>query len=129
MQTLETAVINVNQYTLAGSSDDFAATISALAERTLSVGHKGVETYRWYVNADAGTAGALIVYADAAAWLAHHHMAYQWPEMAALQATVSLTQLTVFGQLSPEVDELLANAGLDFAHYPTWTAGFQRPTG
>jgi quinol monooxygenase YgiN len=121
-----TAVVNVNQYELRDGRAPFEAAIEALAERTRREGHPGVQTYWWYVDDDDAAAGAVIVYADAAAWLAHHHMAYQWPEMAALQATVALTGLTVFGPLDAEVEQWISNAGLVFAHYPDPVAGFRR---
>ena len=117
-------IINANEYDLAASSQAFVEAIDALARRTKSEGHPGVEAYRWFFDDDAGTAGAIIVYKNAAAWVGHHELAYKWDEMAALQATVSLRRLTLFGPLSNDLTTWLSNANLSYIHYPTWAAGF-----
>lgn len=84
-----TAVATENQYELRGTSSEFTRAIAALAERTGVEGHQGVERSWWYVDDDAGTAGAVILYADADARLAHHHKAHQGPEMAGLKVSPS----------------------------------------
>ena len=119
-------IVNVNQYELKTSADEYRAAITALAARTESEGHAGVVSYQWFVDRSAGTAGAVIVYADAEAWLAHHRMAYEWPEMPALQATVTLTSLTMLGPTSPEIDEFFAGASLPLTQYREPVAGFDR---
>jgi hypothetical protein len=124
---ISTTVIQVNEYELDAPARTYVDAIGALARRTETEGHPGVLTYQFYVNADAATAGATIVYEDAAAWLAHHRLAYQWEEMAALQATVSLQRLTLFGPFNEEVEEWIAGAGISYVHYGTWAAGFVRP--
>ena len=122
-----TRVIQVNEYELDAPASTYVDAIAALARRTEAEGHSGVLTYQFYVDAHAGIAGATIVYEDADAWLAHHQLAYQWQEMAALQATISLKRLTVFGPLSEGVERWLAGAGLSHTHYDTLAAGFVRP--
>lgn len=124
-----TRVIQVNEYDLDEPAQAYVDAITALAHRTRAEGDPGVLTYQFYVDAAAGTAGATIVYEDADAWLAHHELAYQWEEMAALQATVSLNRLTVFGPLNEAIGEWLAGADLSYAHYNTFAAGFARPDG
>lgn len=119
-------VVNVNEYELRATPDEFIEAISALARRTEADGHPGVLLYQFYVNPEQETAGAVIVYSDAAAWLAHHHMAYEWEEMASLQATVALQRLTILGPLDQEVEDWLGEAGLSFTHYTTIAAGFMR---
>lgn len=119
-------VINVNEYELKASPGEFSAAIERLAERTMSEGHPGVLGYRFFVNAAANTAGAVIVYEDVDAWLAHHRMAYEWEEMPALQATVSLKRLTWFGPFTEEVEAWRSNAGLTFDYYDALAAGFNR---
>jgi hypothetical protein len=44
--------------------------------------------------------------------------------MAALQATVSLRRLTMFGPLSDELAAWLSKANLEYIHYESWAAGF-----
>lgn len=124
-----TRVIQVNEYDLDEPAQAYVDAIAALARRTRAEGDPRVLTYQFYVDAAAGTAGATIVYEDADAWLAHHELAYQWEEMAALQATVSLNRLTVFGPLNEAIEGWLAGAGLSYAHYNTLAAGFVRPDG
>jgi hypothetical protein len=119
-------VVNVNEYDLKGSPDEFVAAIGALARRTEAEGHPGVGVYQFYANRAEGTAAAVIVYEDSDAWLAHHRIAYQWEEMPALQATVSLTRLTLLGPLSEEVESWISGAGLTFTHYDELAAGFVR---
>ncbi len=123
---MEQQIINVNEYNLVGTAGDYVTAISALAQRTEAEGHPGVLSYRFYVNAAEGTAGATIVYEDADAWLGHHELAYQWPEMAALQATISLGRLTVFGPLNDAVERWLSRANLTSTHYDRLAAGFGR---
>ena len=124
-----TRVIQVNEYELEAPAHTYIDAIAALARRTKAEGDLGVLTYQFYVDADDGTAGAMIVYEAAEAWVAHHRLAYQWEEMAALQATVALRRLTVFGPLSEAVEESLAGAGISFTHYDTFAAGFVRSAG
>jgi hypothetical protein len=123
---LATQIINVNEYELAGSADAYTAAIRALARRTEAVGHPGVLRYQFYVNESDAAAGATIVYTDAAAWVAHHDMAYKWEEMAALQATVSLRRLTVLGPIDDTIRQWVSNAGFAINHYDTLAAGFVR---
>lgn len=71
-------IININEYRLVGTADDYTATINAIAERVEREGHPGVLGYHFYVNEAGGTAGATIIYADAQAWLEHHQMLRSW---------------------------------------------------
>ena len=116
--------IQENENALNHGADAFVAAISALARRTEAEGHPGVLSYRFYVNRSENTAGATIVYADADAWVGHHRMAYEWDEMPALQATVALTGLTIFGPINDEMRDLAA--GFTYTHYDEFAAGFAR---
>lgn len=123
---LSQRVGQLTEYELVDTPDAFVAAITALATRTEREGHPGVLLYQFYVNAAGGTAGAMIVYENAEAWAAHHELAYQWPEMPALQATVELQRLVLFGPLNDEIDSFLANANLPLVHYDAFAAGFDR---
>jgi quinol monooxygenase YgiN len=123
---LDRQIINVNEYALQAPPEEFVAAIGALAARTEAEGHPGVLSYRFFVNAGEGTAGAVIVYEDAAAWMEHHRLAYQWEEMPQLQATVALERLAMFGPLNDEMREWVDNAGFSFIHYDELAAGFSR---
>ncbi len=124
--TLDSRVVQVTEYELVDTPEAFVTAISALADRTEREGHPGVLGYQFYVNRDEQTAGAVIQYADAAAWIAHHQMAYQWDEMPALQATVSLKRLTLYGPLNDELQGWLDGAELSVVHFDEFAAGFVR---
>jgi hypothetical protein len=117
-------MIQVNEYSLSDTADAYVSAIGALARRAESEGHPGVLSYRFYVNRSENSAGATIVYADADAWVAHHRMAYQWDEMGALQATISLEGLLIFGPINDEMREMAA--GISYTHYDDYAAGFAR---
>lgn len=124
--TLVNQVIQVNQYNLVQSRDAYIAAIHALAKRTEEEGHSGVLAYKFFTDTNTETAGAVITYVDASAWLAHHEIAYQWEEMPQLQATVQLQHLTLFGPLNGTIRARLAEAGLSYTHYDLLAGGFIR---
>ena len=123
---LSSQVVQVTHYNLVQSRDAFIAAIQALAKRTEAEGHPGVLGYKFFVNTKTETAGAVITYADANAWFAHHQIAYQWEEMPQLQATVKLQSLTLVGPLNEEVEAWIQKAGLSYTHYDLLAAGFVR---
>lgn len=117
-------LIQTNEYDLVADADAHLEAITALARRVETDGHPGVQSYWFFVNRAANTAGAVIAYEDADAWVAHHEMAYQWDEMGTLQATVSLTGLTLFGPINDRIREM--GSGLTYTHYDGYAAGFAR---
>jgi hypothetical protein len=82
--------------------------------------------YQFYVNRDEGSALATIVYRDADAWLEHHRLAYTWPEMAKLQATVKLHRLTFLGPLNDEIEAMASGIDVPIVLGDTLAAGFAR---
>ena len=124
--TLESQVIQVNEYELADTADAFVEAITALADRTERDGHPGVLGYRFYVNYAEQTAGAVIQYEDADAWLAHHQMAYQWDEMPTLQSTVSLKRLILLGPLNEGILAMIDGAPFEVVRFDTLASGFVR---
>ena len=123
---LSTQVVQVTHYKLVQPRDAFITAIQALAKRTEAEGHPGVLGYKFFANTQTETAGAVITYADANAWFAHHQIAYQWEEMPQLQATVKLQSLALFGPLNEEVEAWIQKAGLSYTHYDLLAAGFDR---
>ena len=123
---LLTQVIQVNHYDLVQSRDAYIAAIQALAKRTEAEGHAGVLGYKFFTDTKSESAGAVITYADASAWLAHHQIAYEWEEMPQLQATVKLKSLDLFGPLNEEIEGWLSKAVLSYTHYDLMAAGFVR---
>lgn len=126
--SIEQQIVNVNEYDLAAPADDFVAAIDDLARRTEGEGEPGVLRYQFYVDRAGGSAIAMIVYRDAEAWLEHHRIAYEWPEMAALQATVRLTRLTFLGPLDERIRAMAAGVDVPIGYCDTLAAGFSRPT-
>ena len=118
----------VNRYILKQSAADFRIAISALSARVDREGHAGVLSYRFFVSEDAGQARAVIDYADASAWMGHHHIAMGWPEMATLHAAASLDDITFLGEVSPEITDWLATSGLKARVHTGYgfAAGFRR---
>ncbi len=123
---IEDQIVNVNEYHLAASADEFVAAIAALAQRTETEGESGVLRYQFYVNSEEGSALAIIVYRDADAWLEHHRLAYTWPEMARLQATVKLDRLTFLGPLNDEIEAMASGIDVPIVRCDTLAAGFAR---
>ena len=123
---IDQQIVNVNEYELAGSAEEFVAAITALAQRTEAEGDQGVLRYQFYVNRDENRATATIVYGDAESWLEHHRMAYEWPEMAALQATVKLRRLTFLGPLNDEIEAMASGIDVPIVRCDTLAAGFAR---
>lgn len=124
--SIDRQIVNVNEYQLAASADQFAETITALAQRTEAEGEQGVLRYQFYVNSDDDVAVATIVYRDAEAWLEHHRLAYTWPEMAALQSTVQLQKLTFLGPLNEEIEAMASGIDVPIIYCDTLAAGFSR---
>ena len=125
-------ITNINEYELKASAAAFTEAISAIAARTQAEGHPGVLSYRFFVNGDAGTAGAVIVYSDPEAWIAHHEMIPSWEEMPAFQATVALRRAVLFGTLSESMETWLDKSGIresadiELAIHGDLAAGFDR---
>ena len=124
--TIERQIVNVNEYELAASADEFVAAVGALAQRTEREGEPGVLRYQFYVNRDENRSTATIVYRDADAWLEQHRRAYEWPEMAALQATVTLERLTFLGPQNDEIEAMAAGIDVPVVRCDTLAAGFSR---
>ena len=74
----------LNLYTLRNGAGPFTAAITALAKRVEAEGERGILSYRFFVHQDGTTARAVIDYATPEAWIGHHDIAMDWPEMRAL---------------------------------------------
>ena len=121
-------IININEYELLTSEDDFVVAIRAVAERTEREGHRGVLSYRFFVDGPTKSASACITYADADAWLAHHEMVYGWAEMPAFQKNVRLVRVSLFGPLNDGMEAWLENAKIpcEVLRVSNHAAGFTR---
>ena len=126
MRDLTSQLIQVTHYQLVQPREACIEAIQALADRTEQEGHPGVLGYQFFTDSGNETAGAIITYSGADAWMAHHQLAYQWEEMSRLQATVKLQNLALFGPLNDEVNAWITKAGLSYTHYDQLAAGFVR---
>jgi len=102
----------LNCYTLNSTDEAFIAATSALAARVEVEGHPGVLSYRFFVNVAEGTGRAVIDYANAAAWIGHHEIAMGWPEMKALHAAATLSEVTFLGEVAQEIRDWLGASAL-----------------
>lgn len=102
----------INGYRLTGSPEVFRAAIAALVAKVRVEGHPGVIGYRFYLDAEGGTARGIVDYAEPADWIAHHDIAMHWPEMTALHAVAPLAEATFLGEVTPEITAWLARSGL-----------------
>jgi hypothetical protein len=118
----------LNLYALKGPATAFQTAAEALARRVRDESHPGILLYEFYVNADDTSARALVRYRDAAAWIGHHDIAMGWPEMAALRAAATLTDVTFLGQVSPAIRAWLAASTITARIHDgnSLAAGFRR---
>ena len=126
--SIESQITNVNEYQLVVDPSDYVEAISALARRTEAEGVRGVLRYQFYVHDDGKRAAATIEFRDADAWLEHHRLAYTWPEMETLQASVRLTKLTFLGPLNDEINAMVSGIDVPVDRYDSLAAGFARTT-
>lgn len=118
----------LNRYELLAPAEAFEAAIAQLSDRVARDGDRGVLSYRFYVNPDAGLARAVIDYDTPEAWIGHHEIAMGWPEMTALHRVARLAEVTFLGPLSPEIEAWLAGSSLTAAVHSgnRFAAGFRR---
>ncbi len=125
------ALTALNTYAIIGTAGAFTTAIERLAARVEAEGHPGILSYRFFVNETEATARAVIDYHDPAAWIGHHDIAMDWPEMKALHAAARLTDVTFLGPITPEIEAWLGNSTLTarVRHGNRFAAGFQRMPG
>ncbi|MEO8244802.1 MAG: hypothetical protein ABI832_21165 [bacterium] len=118
----------LNVYDLKGSAAAFTVCISALADRVRDEGAAGVLSYRFFVNEAAGTARAVVDYADPQGWIDHHDISMQWPEMTALHGVARLAEATFLGPVPAAIRDWLARSQLTAALHMGYepAAGFTR---
>ncbi len=102
----------LNLYDLKAAPEAFVRAIEALAARVEAEGEPGVLSYRFYVNAAEGTARGVVDYAGAEAWVRHHEIAMDWPQMRALHAEAVLREVTFLGSITPQIRDWLTGSTL-----------------
>ena len=128
---MSTELTILNHYELTGPAEDFREAISRLAARVEAEGHKGIRAYRFFVNEAEGCARAVIDYETPDAWLGHHEIAMDWPEMKAMHAVARLSDVTFLGPLTPDIRAYLEGASITARIHSgnSFVAGFRRNWG
>jgi hypothetical protein len=124
--SVETHIVQVTNYQLTASAEAFVAAITALSERSRQEGPRDIIRYSFYVNPDEGTAGAVIIYRNAGAWLAQHELVASLEEYPKFYQTVRLVGLQLFGDISPEIRQFFDERRLAFTDGGRLAAGFER---
>lgn len=107
-----TEITVVNRYWLGQGREAFVAAVTALARRVEVEGHPGVRSYRFFAPEGGSEGRAVVTYADPEAWVGHHEIAYDWPEMAALRAVAELQEIAVHGPISAAMRQWMDRAGI-----------------
>jgi hypothetical protein len=99
-------------YELNGSVAEFHTTITALVDRVRTEGHRGILSYRFFVDDQGRTAHGFIDYENCDAWIGHHDIAMSWPEMAAMHGVARLTKIEFFGPVDARILKWLDRSNL-----------------
>ena len=118
----------LNHYDIQTTPEAFVLAIKALAARVQAEGHQGVLGYRFFCSPVQMQARAVVDYAGPEAWIGHHDISMEWPEMQALHHAARLSEVTFLGAMTPEIQAWIDKStlrarlitGFDLA------AGFQR---
>ncbi len=126
----DVSITVLNFYTLKGTAEQFQKAIASLAARVRDEGHLGVLSYRFFLNKTDNSARAVVEYKNAAAWIGHHEIAMDWPEMVALRAVASLDEVTFLGPFTVEIKTWIETSVLTarIHHGNDFAAGFRRDT-
>lgn len=118
----------LNRYELHAPAREFEAAIVALASRVQREGHLGVRSYRFFVDANENLGRAVIEYSDADAWIGHHDISMNWPEMQALHKVATLSEVVFLGDVTMEIRDWLAGSSLKASILSDnrYVAGFRR---
>lgn len=124
--SIENQIIQMTSYQLTGSAEAFSKAITALSKRTFDEGPANILRYTFYVNDGDGTAGAIIVFQNAEAWLGQHDFVTSLDEYQQFYKTVRLVGLRFFGDLSSEIRRWLDERNLEYEFAGPLAAGFER---
>ncbi len=119
-------LVQESSYELIAPAEAFTQAISALSKRTMDDGPAGVLRYSFFVNEEAGTAGALIVYADPDAWIKQHEFVPTLEEYKQFYTTIRLVGLRLFGNLPQEIRQGLDERNIAYEYVGQLAAGFSR---
>jgi hypothetical protein len=122
----EQQLVTVGRYELIVPFSEYQAATAALSRRTEAEGDPGVLAYQFYADPEARTAGNVIIYADAQAYMRHTRMMSGWPERQPFSQAARFVEYRVLGPLDAPSRKFLADAGVTYSHFPTFAAGFIR---
>ena len=123
---MRSELIQVSDYQLTASAEEFLAAAEALATKVEDDGLVALLRYGFYADEASGTAAAVIVFRDATAWAEHHDMVAEWDEYDHFREVVTLTAIRFIGDLPEELAEGMGQAGIDYRHMGALQAGFVR---
>ena len=81
----------LTHYDIQTTPEAFVLAIKALAARVQAEGHQGVLGYRFFCSPVQMQARAVVDYAGPEAWIGHHDISMEWPEMQALHHAARLS--------------------------------------
>lgn len=125
---MQSTLTILSQYDIQTTPEAFLLAIANLAARVKAEGHEGGLSYRFFSNPSQRQARAVIEYTGPSAWIGHHDISMNWPEMQALNNAARLVEITFLGEMTAEIQNWIdhstlgarLNNGFDFA------AGFHR---
>ena len=125
---MQSTLTILNQYDIQTTPEALLLAIANLAAWVKAEGHEGVLSYRFFSNPAQRQARAVIEYTGPSAWIGHHDISMNWPEMQALHNAARLVEITFLGEMTAEIQNWIdhstlrarLNNGFDFA------AGFHR---
>jgi hypothetical protein len=123
---MRSELIQISDYELETDAVEFGTAASELAARVEREGIDGLTRYGFYVDEEAGTAGAVVTFRDPAAWADHHQLVAEWDEYIRFRGTVSLVNIAFVGDLPPELAAGIEQAGIQYRHLGTLASGFVR---
>ena len=101
-----------NFYRLRADVSAFDKALRRLVQRVEHAGHDGVLSYQFFSNEQDRSARGVIVYCDPEAWVGHHDISMNWPEMVTLHEAAILEEVVFLGPFTPEIDAWLKNSKL-----------------
>lgn len=103
-------IVVINRYGIRDAGA-FEAAVLALVERVRTQGHSGLRNYHFFrTEADEGR--AVVVYDGPEAWVAHHDIIMDWPEMSTFRGAAELQEIDLHGPVTDEMRAWIDRMGL-----------------
>lgn len=106
--------------------DAFNTVVGALSRRLEREGVRDLLAVQFYDQPDSTRIGAVIIFANRAAFMRHVEMVSAWDEFRAFAASIRLVDIRVHGDLPPEAAIWVSQFGDIGLVFPRHVAGFAR---